>query len=319
MDRRDHYATLGVPRDASATQIRDAYRKLARQYHPDLHPEDTAAEEVLKRVNEAYEVLSDADKRRKYHLLGTEWDAILRDEDALRRETGFAPVAEAVASAAAAASRNARVFRDRTDSYLALANIARVAIVGFVLAGFALVAPYGWRSRGPAVQPRPALNIYETAASMRDLSGALYRFAEILDEGVEVWRRVCVERSMQTDDFLDRTVKPNYQRRYRRDAEAVITQITRAESAGAFTLRLTASDQAVLRSLLSLRDELRETTGTSPLDCRNDLPVREFKSLAKRATAGRRCLDQLSQLPSARLAAQDNARQDVCEGSAGSG
>lgn len=319
MDRRDHYATLGVPRDASATQIRDAYRKLARQYHPDLHPEDTAAEEVLKRVNEAYEVLSDADKRRKYHMLGTEWDAILRDEDALRREAGFAPVAEAAAGAAAAAGRYARVYRDRTDSYLTLVNTARVAIVGLALVGVAFIAPYEWRSRVPAVQPRPALNIYETAASMRDLSGALYRFAQVLDEGGEVWRRVCVERNMQTDEFLDRTVKPNYQRRYRKDAEAVITQITRAESAGAFTLRLTASDQAVLRSLLSLRDELQETTGTSPLDCRNDLPVRQFKSLAKQATAGRSCLDQLSKLSSARLAAQDNAGQNVCEGPAGSG
>lgn len=314
MDRRDHYATLGVPRDADARQIRDAYRTLARQYHPDLHPGDTSAEEVLKRVNEAYEVLSDADKRRKYNMLGTDWNAILRDEDLLRREAGFAPVAEA----ATASIRSTRVYREHTHSYLALANSARVAIVGLVIAGFALIAPYGWHRRGAAVQARPASHVQETAAALRELSVVLDQFVRILDEGVDLWRQVCVERSAQTDEFLNGTVKPNYERRYRQDEKALITQIARAESAGVFALPLTASDQAVLRSLLSLRDELLETAGTSPLDCRNDVPVHRFKALAHQAATGRRCLDRLSELPRDRLTPQSKTDHNVCEGSAAS-
>src|SRR2546427_7925098 len=73
---RDYYEVLGVPRDATAKQIRDAYRKLARQYHPDL--QDTpakkkVAEEKFKEINEAHEVLGDPEKRKKYDQLGSRW------------------------------------------------------------------------------------------------------------------------------------------------------------------------------------------------------------------------------------------------------
>src|SRR2546427_5875570 len=73
---RDYYEVLGVPRDATAKQIRDAYRKLARQYHPDL--QDTpakkkVAEEKFKEINEAHEVLGDPEKRKKYDRLGSRW------------------------------------------------------------------------------------------------------------------------------------------------------------------------------------------------------------------------------------------------------
>jgi hypothetical protein len=315
MDHRDHYTTLGVPRDATAKQIRDAYRKLARQYHPDLHPGDPAAEETLKDVNAAYEVLSDTDKRRKYNMLGTDWSAILRDEDTLRREAGFAPVAEAAASSAAAAGR---VYRDATNSYGAFANSARVAIVGLALAGLALIAPYGWRTRGEAVQPQAAVHFQRTAASIRELAGALGQLGQLLDEGVDVWTQVCVNRSMQTDGFLDGTVKPNYQRRYREGVEAVIALITRAEGAGAFALPLTASDRAVLRSLVPLRDELQEARGASPLDCRNDLPVYRFRALAQQTDTARRCLDALSRLPPKDLATRSAAGRDVCLATASS-
>ena len=65
----DYYEVLGVPRDADHDTIRRAYRKLARKYHPDLNS-DGDAEERFKELGEAYEVLSDADKRERYDRLG---------------------------------------------------------------------------------------------------------------------------------------------------------------------------------------------------------------------------------------------------------
>ncbi len=72
MAPRDYYATLGVERKATADEIKKAFRKLALQYHPDRNPDDKAAEERFKEVNEAYAVLSDADKRKQYDMFGAE-------------------------------------------------------------------------------------------------------------------------------------------------------------------------------------------------------------------------------------------------------
>jgi molecular chaperone DnaJ len=69
-DRRDYYAVLGVARDAGEADIKKAYRKLAMQYHPDRNNGDKAAEETFKQITEAYEVLSDADKRAAYDRYG---------------------------------------------------------------------------------------------------------------------------------------------------------------------------------------------------------------------------------------------------------
>jgi curved DNA-binding protein len=73
MQYRDYYQTLGVGKDASQEEIKKAYRKLARKYHPDVNPDDTNAEEKFKDINEAYQVLSDEDKRAKYDRFGSQW------------------------------------------------------------------------------------------------------------------------------------------------------------------------------------------------------------------------------------------------------
>lgn len=73
MDYRDYYNILGVKKGASEKEIKQAFRKLARQYHPDVNPNDKRAEERFKEINEAYQVLSDPDKRQKYDHLGADW------------------------------------------------------------------------------------------------------------------------------------------------------------------------------------------------------------------------------------------------------
>src|SRR5262245_6952211 len=70
---QDYYQILGVPRTASEADIKKAYRKLARKYHPDFNPNNKQAEDKFKQVQEAYEVLSDADKRKKYDQLGANY------------------------------------------------------------------------------------------------------------------------------------------------------------------------------------------------------------------------------------------------------
>ena len=78
MEYKDYYAVLGVPRAASPAEIKKAFRKLARQHHPDAKPGDTAAEARFKDVNEANEVLRDPAKRKQYDELGANWETISR-------------------------------------------------------------------------------------------------------------------------------------------------------------------------------------------------------------------------------------------------
>ena len=81
VEYKDYYRTLGVPRTASDEEIRKAFRKLARQHHPDVAKNKISAEEKFKEINEAYEVLGDPEKRKRYDQLGANWN----------RAGGFAP------------------------------------------------------------------------------------------------------------------------------------------------------------------------------------------------------------------------------------
>ena len=82
MARKDYYKILGVSKDASEDEVKRAYRKLARKYHPDVNPGDTSSEEKFKEISEAHEVLSDKEKRAGYDQFGASpfggrqgWDA----------------------------------------------------------------------------------------------------------------------------------------------------------------------------------------------------------------------------------------------------
>lgn len=76
MNYKDYYKILGVSKDASPKDIKKAYRKLAAKYHPDKNPDDKVAEDKFKEINEAHEVLSDAEKREKYDTLGSNWEGL---------------------------------------------------------------------------------------------------------------------------------------------------------------------------------------------------------------------------------------------------
>src|ERR1700729_3078662 len=77
---KDYYAILGVPKTAAAKDIKSAYRKLARKWHPDANPDNAkAAEEKFKDIQEAYEVLGDTEKRSKYDVLGSDWQRAAAD------------------------------------------------------------------------------------------------------------------------------------------------------------------------------------------------------------------------------------------------
>ena len=72
MEYKDYYQVLDVDKKSSEKDIKKAFRRLARQYHPDVNPDNPQAEERFKEINEAYEVLSDSEKRQKYDQLGAD-------------------------------------------------------------------------------------------------------------------------------------------------------------------------------------------------------------------------------------------------------
>jgi len=89
MAGKNYYDILGVKKEASEKEIKQAYRRLARKYHPDVNPGDTSAESKFKEINEAYEILSDKDKRPKYDKYGDKWQYADQFEQAGRGQQGF--------------------------------------------------------------------------------------------------------------------------------------------------------------------------------------------------------------------------------------
>ncbi len=85
MEFRDYYKVLGIERGASEAEIKSAYRKLARKFHPDVNPGNKEAEQRFKEINEAYQVLSDPAKRKKYDELGADWERGISQEEMMRR------------------------------------------------------------------------------------------------------------------------------------------------------------------------------------------------------------------------------------------
>lgn len=88
MDFIDYYSVLGVPKTASDEDIKKAYRKLARKHHPDLNPNDAEANKKFQQINEANEVLSDPEKRKKYDQYGKDWQHAEQFEQARRGNAG---------------------------------------------------------------------------------------------------------------------------------------------------------------------------------------------------------------------------------------
>ena len=112
MEYKDYYAVLGVPRTASQKDIKTAFRKLAREHHPDTKGGDAAAEAKFKELNEANAVLSDPDKRVLFDRLGTDWEAYARAG------------ATAGADARGGAPRQGAPLRDNAHSRLAITRSA---------------------------------------------------------------------------------------------------------------------------------------------------------------------------------------------------
>ena len=88
MEFKDYYATLGVAKGATEKDVKQAFRKMARKYHPDVNPGDKSSEARFKEINEAYEVIGDPEKRRKYDELGSNWNMY---EQAQRGSPGAGP------------------------------------------------------------------------------------------------------------------------------------------------------------------------------------------------------------------------------------
>ena len=145
MAKKDYYELLGVARNSSEKDIRQAYRKLARKHHPDVNPNDKSAEGRFKEIGEAYEVLSDKDKRAKYDRWGPNWEQMEQSE-AAARQSGFDP---------GAFQQTADGFEFRTSDPRGGAGFSGFEdILDQILGGAGGRGRAGWRQRSQATSMR---------------------------------------------------------------------------------------------------------------------------------------------------------------------
>ncbi len=313
MRGRDHYARLGVPRNADAKRIRDAYRDLARRYHPDLHPDDPEAEAVLKEINEAYEILSDPDKRRSYNLLGEDWEEIVRDARTRREESAFEEAEEASSWADTGG---------RTESSWAPPSAGesrRWGRIPAILGVFAILLVAGTasmhrRAERLRQEERQVERLWQATGHIRELQGEMHSLTNILTEGVQVWIKVCPERTPERVDFLDKTVRPNYERRYHAAARAATEGIDRADAAGVFELPIQPTDAAVLESLRDVRQWLESRADEDlRLACDREEVVDHLDAAVDVIGAAEGCLDALSRLGARPIRQRVSDGLDVCK------
>jgi len=155
MEFKDYYAVLGVSKTASEDEIKRAYRKLARKFHPDLNPGDKAAEAKFKDLNEANEVLGDPEKRKKYDELGANWRAYENNRRADPRVNGLA-------AAVAAAPHIAPSRRRKCRTCSAVARVAAIrfpiSFTRFSVEAMRRARPLdGARGAGPSADPTSRL------------------------------------------------------------------------------------------------------------------------------------------------------------------
>ena len=117
--KQDYYELLGVSRKAAQKEIRAAYRKLARKYHPDLNPGDKSSEEKFKQVQEAYDVLSDTKKRQMYDQFGFETPGAGGVPGRARAETCISILGDSILEEAVAARAAVRAFAISSASIFA--------------------------------------------------------------------------------------------------------------------------------------------------------------------------------------------------------
>jgi DnaJ-class molecular chaperone len=151
MEYRDYYATLGVPRTASQAEIRKAFRRLAREHHPDVNKGDAGAEQRFKEVSEANEVLSDPEKRKAYDQLGADWEAYQR---AGAGSPGGANPFAGFAGASGSPGGIRFEFHGDPEDLAGFSDFFRTFFAGGATGGAAAAAPSaGWRTRMAGSDP----------------------------------------------------------------------------------------------------------------------------------------------------------------------
>jgi curved DNA-binding protein len=150
MEYRDYYATLGVPRTATQADIRKAFRRLAREHHPDVNKGDADAERRFKEVSEANEVLSDPEKRKAYDQLGANWEAYQR---AGASTGGTANPFAGYAGAAGSPGGVRFEFRGDPEDLAGFSDFFRTFFAGGTMGGATAASASGWSTRSTVADP----------------------------------------------------------------------------------------------------------------------------------------------------------------------